>query len=182
MIACGGCKGATAFCLRQLIHLVNDLTKAIDEGMYNVGIFMDLSKAFDTIDHNILLHKLSHYGFRGVSENWFSNYLFNRKQYVSYNSTASPKVDISCGVPQGSILGPLLFILYMNDICNTSNLLSLILFADDTTVLYSHNVLSELCNTVNIELCKVSNWFKSQQIISKCRENKSHVSWNIASN
>ena len=143
---------------------VNDLTKKIDEGIYNVGIFMDLSKAFDTIDHTILLHKLYHYGFRGIAYDWFSNYLYNRKQFVSYNGTASSKLNISCGVPQGSILGPLLFIIYMNDICNTSKLLSFILFADDTTVLYSHNDLSILCDTLNIELSEVSNWFKANKL------------------
>ena len=147
-----------------VLDVINDLTKTIDDGMFNVGIFMDLSKAFDTIDHTILLHKLYNYGFRGVSHNWFSNYLSNRKQYVSYNGTASPKVNTSCGVPQGSILGPLLFILYMNDIQHTSKLLSFTLFADDTTILYSHKNLTSLCDTLNVELREVCNWFKANKL------------------
>ena len=116
-----------------VVDFINDVSKATDDGMNTVGIFMDLSKAFDTTDHNILLAKLYHYGFRGVSQKWFENYLTCRKQFVSYNSGKSGNEDIKCGVPQGSILGPLLFILFMNDICYTSKLLKTILFADDTT-------------------------------------------------
>ena len=107
-----------------LIDFIKDVSEAIDEGMNTIGIiFMDLSKAFDTIDHDILLTKLYHYGFRGISHEWFRNYLTNRKQYVSCNTGKSQYENIQCGVPQGSILGPLLFIVYMNDICCTSNLL-----------------------------------------------------------
>ena len=121
---------------------------------------MDLSKAFDTIDHNILLDKLYHYGFRGESHDWFRNYLSNRTQYVQYNNKASSLENVICGVPQGSILGPLLFILYMNDICSTSNLLSFILFADDTTAFLSDKDVNVLYDTMNKELQEVSNWFK----------------------
>ncbi len=106
--------------------------------MYTMSIFMDLSKAFDTIDHGIVLQKLYHYGFREVSNDWFCNYLWNRKQFAMYNSTKSPTDDVSCGAPQGSILGPRLFILYINDVCYISKLLNMILFADDTTVFYSN--------------------------------------------
>ncbi len=147
-----------------VLDFVSTITKAIDDNMYTMSIFMDLSKAFDTIDHGILLQKLYHYGFRGVSNDWFCNYLSNRKQFVVYNSTKSPTEDVSCGVPQGSILGPLLFILYMNDICNTSKILNMILFADDTTVFYSNKNLSILCSTMNTELKEISNWFKANKL------------------
>ena len=125
---------------------------------------MDLSKVFDTIDHEILLDKLYHYGFRGVSHAWFTNYLSNRKQMVSYNSILSSSESVKCGVPQGSILGPLLFIIYMNDICFTSKLLSYILFADDTTVFYSNSNLDSLYDTVDCELKEVCNWFKCNKL------------------
>ena len=97
-----------------VLDFINDVGKAIDEEMTTAGVFMDLSKAFDTIDHNTLMFKLNHYGFRGICYKWFKNYLSDRKQYVSYNSSVSSLTNVTCGVPQGSILGPLLFILYMN--------------------------------------------------------------------
>ena len=147
-----------------VIDFINDVSRAIDDGMNTVGIFMDLSKAFDTIDHDILLAKLHHYGFRGISQDWFRNYLSNRKQFVVYNSGKSQYENIKCGVPQGSILGPLLFILYMNDICHTSSILKTILFADDTTCFYSHKNVNILCETVNKELKEICNWFKANKL------------------
>ena len=101
-----------------------------------MGIFIDFSKAFDTIQHNILLDKLYHYGVRGIAHKLISSYLSNRKQFVYYNNECYSAVeDISVGVPQGSVLGPLFFILYVNDIisCAESSI-EFILFADDTNI------------------------------------------------
>ena len=121
-------------------------------------------KAFDTIDHNILLNKLEYCGFRGVVKDWFENYLNDRKQYVHYNDTKSELRTIICGVPQGSILGPLLFILYINDITNASNILEFVLFADDTQILYSsENIVNEI-PVINKELSEISNWFKANKL------------------
>ena len=89
-----------------LIDLVEELTNSIDNKSIAIGIFIDLKKAFDTIDHDLLLKKLEHYGIRGVAHNWLSSYISNRKQFVSYNDTVSNMLKITCGVPQGSILGP----------------------------------------------------------------------------
>ena len=144
--------------------MYDKISKSLDDREVSIGIFIDLSKAFDTLNHSILLKKLEHYGIRGVSLNWFIDYLSHRKQYVRYNETSSSSLIISCGVPQGSILGPLLFILYMNDIANCSNILHFILFADDTNIFYSCKNYLDLMNVVNEELVKLSNWFRANKL------------------
>ena len=147
-----------------VMQLVDKVNKAVERKDTTVGIFLDLSKAFDTIDHNILLYKMEYYGFRGVVHQWFKSYLDNRKQYVYINSIKSNNQNILCGVPQGSILGPLLFILYVNDITKTSDILNFLLFADDTTILYSHSDIVSKIPLINTELLEVSNWFKANKL------------------
>ena len=117
-----------------IIDFVDKITKSVDQVKFSVGIFLDLSKAFDRINHKILIRKLEHYGIRGVAKKWFENYLCNRKQLVKFNGIKSEKMTITTGVPQGLVLGPLLFLLYVNDIQYCSELVSVILFADDTNI------------------------------------------------
>ena len=138
---------------------------------------MDLSKAFDTINHDILLYKLEYYGFRGVAPDWFKSYLSNRKQFVRYQMHDSNYKIINCGVPHGSILGPLLFILHINDIVNTTSLLELILFADDTTLLFSHQDIASQNDIINNKLQEICNWFQ----VNKLSVNASKTNYMVLS-
>ena len=125
---------------------------------------MDLSKAFDTLDHSIMLNKLRHYGIRGVALEWFKNYLQNRVQYVSINNACSDSLPIECGVPQGSILGPLLFLIYINDLAHVSPDAISILFADDTNVIYRSQSYETLNKIINNELTLLSAWFNENKL------------------
>ena len=138
-----------------LITLVDKISDVLENGDKVLGVFLDFNKAFDTVDYTILLKKLEYYGFRGVVLKWLSNYLQNRKQYVFYNNTKSDYKSISCGVPQGSILGPLLFLFYINDITNVSNKLFLLLFADDSNAFITGKNVDQLIDTMNSELSKL---------------------------
>ena len=123
-----------------------------------MNVFVDLAKAFDTVDHNIWLKKLEHYGVHGIANQWFCSYLKNRQQYVSLDKTTSSLSTILCGVPQGSILGPLLFIVYINDLNSVSKKLKTLMFADDTNLFHSGKNLIEIEKEVNAELLYVVEW------------------------
>ena len=147
-----------------LIELYDKITESIEKEEYTIGIFIDLQKAFDSIDHSILLHKLQHYGIRGVALQWFTDYLKNRNQYVSLDDAKSRSQPVTFGVPQGSILGPILFILYINDMAQCIKKGHLILFADDTNMLISDKNYDVLIQNVNIELENLSLWFKANKL------------------
>lgn len=147
-----------------VLDLYDKLSKAIENKLVSVGVFIDLQKAFDSLDHTILISKLQHYGIRGVARELFANYLNNRQQYVSFNGKESCLKPIVFGVPQGSILGPILFILYINDIIHCSPALYFILFADDTNLLASGSSCLEVMNKLNLELVKLAEWFKANKL------------------
>ena len=140
-------------------------TQISHEGNHVFSVFLDFRKAFDCVDNNILLSKLHCYGIRGVAHKWFKSYLTNRKQYVVIGNTQSELLDINHGVPQGSVLGPLLFLIFINDIVKSTSFFKFILFADDSTLSTSlpndnHTVITR----INNELQTVSKWLRADKI------------------
>ena len=129
-----------------------------------LSIFVDLSKAFDTINHEILLSKLFLYGIRAKQLDWFSSFLTDRKQYVRVGNSCSTRKSVKIRVPQGSVLGPILFILYMNDLTDVSKYLSCILFADDTTFSFSNYCYQNLVQIVNVQLDKIKTWIYANKL------------------
>ena len=147
-----------------LASAVNHIVNALQVGKYSIGVYLDFCKAFDTLDHDILCFKLNHHGIRGIALDWIKSYTLNRKQYVSYNDNPSDIQSISCGVPQGSILGPLLFLIYMNDLSNVSDILFTVMFADDTGMFVNGENLSTLETQLNFELKHVSTWLQVNKL------------------
>ena len=150
--------------INAITEFTSDVLSSRDNKEHTAGVFLDLSKAFDTINHSTLLKKLQHYGIRGMALEWFRSYLNNRKQYVSYKDTDSIIMEMTCGVPQGSVLGPLLFIIYTNDLPNALIHSNCILFADDTTVYYSSKHIPDIFDKINKDLDSLEDWFKANKL------------------
>ena len=127
----------------------NNLRNAIDNNLYSCGVFLEFFKAFHTVNHTILHEKMERYGIRGESLQFFANYLANRQQYVQMRNTVSSEQTMTCGIPQGSSLGPVLFFIYINDLPNCSSALTFRIFADDTNVFASAHDLKTLEKIVN---------------------------------
>ncbi len=147
----------------NLLHIVNYVTSALNDGNFCVGVFLDLKKAFDVCSHSILLKKLKKMGIKGVAYKWFENYLKGRSHKVDINGNLSEEEELNISVIQGSTLGPILFLCYINDFYSATTLFS-VLFADDTTCLSKGKNLQDLLKYVKEELQKIAVWFRSNKM------------------
>ena len=166
-----------------ILQLIDQIYNDLDEKRKRlpIAIFLDLSKAFDTIDHEILLQKLKHYGINNIEHKWFQSYLSNRSQFVEFDGTQSNPKGITTGVPQGSILGPLLFLIYINDLSTASKFTS-IMYADDTNLLsticnfqFETTPHSSLSNNINNELKNISDWLAVNKLSLNVNKTKSMI-------
>ena len=159
-------------CEMALTLATEFIRESLDSGSHVISVFLDLRKAFDVVSHSVLLRKLEHYGVRGTPLEWFRSYLAGRKQSVKINGELSGPKLVTCGVPQGSVLGPLLFLVFINDIqlAFTSQSSRLLLFADDTSFLISDPNLDSLVDGVNSQLSHLSNWFSTNRLSVNCNK------------
>ena len=147
-----------------LLHLTNDWYLNIDKGENNLTVLLDLAKAFDTVSHEILLKKLKLYGLEGVTLDWFSSYLSNRQQQCVVEGCESKPRFINCGVPRGSLLGPLLFLVYINDLPGCLLHTKVHMYADDTTIHTSSLSTAELYAKINTDLTRIRDWLLANKL------------------
>ena len=151
---------------------MNQITETFSLRKYTLGIFIDLFKAFDTVNHNILLEKLKAYRIQSENLKWFRTYLSNRKQFILYGDFKTEMKIIKCGIPQGSILGFFLFLIFVNDLNNSAKVLDPVLFADNTYLFCSDNNIGTLFETANQELSQINDRFLANKLSLNVRRTK----------
>ena len=147
-----------------VINLTNEIYSAFDRNEFTLTVSIDLSKAFDTVNHSILMGKLNHYGIRDKANSWFKSYLEDRQQFVLFNKTSSKKGYLKHGVPQGSILGPLLFLIYINDLASINSFFKYTMYADDCCIYVSGPDINELIRRANEELIMINSWINCNKL------------------
>ena len=150
--------------ITSLINCTDNWYRNIDKKQLNLSLFLDLKKAFDTVDHKIMVKKLNAIGVRGIAGEWFDSYLSNRKQYCSLGDQKSSESLVTCGIPQGSCLGPLLFIIYLNDFEDCLVLSKAGMYADDTHVTVTSDSMEELFESAREEMMNISEWMRINKL------------------
>ena len=153
----------------------DDWYNSLDAAKYAGVIFVDLKTAFDTVDHQILIQKLAHYGIRSSELIWFKSYLSNRSQFTRVNGVDSKVQNIGIGVPQGSCLGPLLFLLYINDLPKTINNANVYMYADDTSLSYQNHSMRQLNRVLNQDLKALHKWLRGNKLSLNVAKTQSMV-------
>ena len=159
-------------CEHALLNAQNTLLESLSKRQVSLLLLIDFSKAFDMVEHSILLKKLEHYGIRGVALKWMESYLNGRKQYVTINGHNSTTRDMEYGVPQGSILGPLLFIIYINDIPGTASFAKFILYADDANIILTADTIEAISSQLTILIENLVKWVKSNGLALNLKKTK----------
>ena len=153
-------------------YFINDIYKAMNDNKVLIATYIDAMKAFDTVDHHILLQKAEHYGITGLTLNWLKNYLTERYQCTLANGIVSDSKLITCGVPQGSVCGPLLFLIYINDIAMVLKYCKVSLYADDTVIYLTHDNVNVALDLIQTDLNNLSNWCERNKLTINSKKNK----------
>ena len=161
---CGFCKGFST--AHAIINLIDNIESAIDNKQFICGVFIDLRKAFDRVDHNILLEKIQHYGIRGIAHQWFKYYLENRQQFISVSGVESELASVNYGVPQGSVLGPLPFLIYIDDLHYAIKASGPLHFADDTCLFHIQSFIKQFNGTLNKDLKQLALLLNANKILN----------------
>ena len=161
--------------VNSILTAQSNILRALDRSHIALLLLIDFSKAFDMVDHSALLKKLEHYGIRGSALGWLQAYLANRSQYVNLGTAKSVPKLLKYGVPQGSILGPLLFIIYINDLPEITNIAEFIFFADDANIIITGTDMAEIVNKLESVLPKIENWVDSNGLKMNLKKNKIHA-------